>query len=215
VHLPSSSEAVGHKTTDYPHIHLMISANTVRSPLRVRMDKSGFAKVQRDLEAFKEAQFPELNGGVIYRRTKENSRPQITSNEGEMVRRTGGPSGKIVVFELLRPVFGHAPSLAALKGDLNQLGFEFYQRGGTVGVRNLQTDRRYRLRTLGLEVVYQEIVERNPVPSQASKTSVSKSPEPEIDQRAKALLRRREALEERAQDQLNGFERDSEDGIER
>jgi hypothetical protein len=201
-------------------MHLMISANAVRSSLRVRMDKSGFAKVQRNLEAFKEAQFPELNGGVIYRQTKENTRPRITSNEGEMVRRTGAPSGKIAVFELLRPVFGQAASLEALKGDLNKLGFDLYQRGKTVGVRNLQTDRRYRLRTLGLEAAYQQIVERNPVPSQTTKTSVSKSTEPKTDPRAASLLRRREALEERAQDQLDGFERDSfehgsEDGIER
>lgn len=204
-----------HWDTDYPHMHLMISANAVRSPLRVRMDKSGFSKVQRDLEAFKETQFPELNGGVIYRRTEVNTGPRVTSKEGEMVRRTGTPSGKIAIFELLRPIFGHAPSLAALKGDLNQLGFDLYQRGKTIGVRNLQTDRRYRLRTLGLEAAYQQIVERKSAPSQASKTSVSTSPEPEIDPRAEALLRRREALEERAQDQLDGFERDSEDGIER
>ena len=204
-----------HWDTDYPHMHLMISANAVRSPLRVRLDKSGFARVQRDLEAFKEAQFPELNGGVIYRRTKENTRPRVTAKEGEMVRRTGAPSGKIAVFELLRPVFGKAARLEALKGDLNQLGFDLYQRGKTIGVRNLQTDRRYRLRTLGLETTYQQIVERNSAPPQASKTSISSSPEPKTDPRAKALLHRRKVLEERAQDQLDGFEHDNEDGMER
>lgn len=113
-----------HWDTDYPHMHLMISANAVRSPLRVRLDKSGFARVQRDLETFKEVQFPELNGGVIYRRAKENTRPRVTAKEGEMVRRTGAPSGKIAVFELLRPVFGKAASLDALKGDLNSFGFD-------------------------------------------------------------------------------------------
>ncbi|MBV1864891.1 MAG: relaxase/mobilization nuclease domain-containing protein [Rhodobacteraceae bacterium] len=204
-----------HWDTEYPHMHLMISSNAVRSPLRVRMDKSGFARVQQNLEAFKEAQFPELNGGAIYRQAKEKIRPRITSSEGEMVRRTGTPSGKIAVFELLRPVFGQAASPKALKGDLNQLGFGLYQRGKTIGVRNLDTDRRYRLRTLGLETAYEQIVERNPVPSQAPKTSISKSTEPKTDPHAASLLRRREALEERAQDQLDGFERDNEDGNER
>jgi len=204
-----------HWDTDYPHIHLIISANAVRSPLRVRIDKSGFARVQQNLEAFKEARFPELNGAAIYRRSKENNRPRIASGEGEMVRRTGTPSGKIAVFELLRPAFGRAASPEALKGDLNQLGFDLYQRGKTVGVQNLQTDRCYRLRTLGLGTAYEQIVERNPAPSQAPKTSIRKSKGPKTDPRATALLLRREALEERAQDQLDGFERDTEDGIER
>jgi len=204
-----------HWDTDYPHMHLMISANAVRSPLRVRLDKSGFAKVQQDLEAFKETQFPELNGGVIYRRAEANTRPRVTSKEGEMVRRTGRPSGKIAVFELLRPVFGHAANLEVLKGNLNQLGFDLYQRGKTIGVRHFQTDRRYRLRTLGLETAYQQIIERNSAPSQVSKTSISSSPEPKTDPRAKALLHHRKVLEERAQDQLNGFEHDNEDGMER
>ncbi len=66
-----------HHDTGYPHIHLMISANAVRSDRRVRLDRKGLAKVQQDLEAWRDEQFPELNGGVIYRKRSEKSTPTV------------------------------------------------------------------------------------------------------------------------------------------
>lgn len=42
-----------HRDTEFPHIHLMISANAVRSDRRVRLERKAFAKVQRDLEEWR------------------------------------------------------------------------------------------------------------------------------------------------------------------
>ena len=65
-----------HHDTEFPHIHLMISANAVRSDRRVRMERAYFAQVQRDLEAWRAAHLPALNARVIYGRehTKETPR---------------------------------------------------------------------------------------------------------------------------------------------
>ena len=55
-----------HHDTEHPHIHLMISANEVRSPKRVRLEKATFAEIQRDLERYKQRRFPELDGRPVY-----------------------------------------------------------------------------------------------------------------------------------------------------
>ncbi|PCH68862.1 MAG: hypothetical protein COC12_09640, partial [Rhodobacteraceae bacterium] len=204
-----------HWDTEYPHIHLMISANAVRSPLRVRMEKSFFAKVQRDLERFKEQQFPELAGSSVYTRSKAQTRPRVTKNEGELIRRTGQASSKTGVHKQLAPVFSHATSLQVLKCQLQILDFELYQRGQTWGVRHRQTNRRYRLKTLGLEVDFRQLQERNSVPFQKKTDSLRKTATQPAEDRAETLLRQRQKLADRAQAQLDGFERDIEEGPER
>lgn len=201
-----------HYDTDYPHIHLMISSNAVRSPLRVRMEKSAFAKLQRDLEAFKEADFPELNGGVIYRKGMTPTRPRVTSKEGEMVRRTGSLSGKQAVIDLLKPVFDNALNPNDLKAALMRQGFELYLRGKSWGIVAQETGRRYRLHTLGLLPVFERINERNSAPSLKLQSELPAKIRPDRDTRAADLLRKRQELAAQARDLLDGFERDEEDG---
>jgi MobA/VirD2-like, nuclease domain len=204
-----------HWDTEYPHIHLMISANTVRSDRRVRMEKSFFAKLQRDLERFKQAEFPELAGAPVYTRSEPSSRPRVKQNEGELIRRTGRPSGKVGVFNLLQPVFAKATNLSALKRRLADHGFELYQRGRNWGVCDQTSQRRYRLKTLGLETAFKQLKKRDSVPSQPERSEVAKPPDQQPDDRATALLHRRQELADRAQSQLDGFERDIEEGPDR
>lgn len=147
-----------HHDTDFPHIHLMISANAVRSDRRVRMDRAFFARVQRDLERWQAEHLPEIKGRTVYTKQGEKETPQQPIQEGEMIRRTKAPSRKQQVFETVREILNNALDHAQAEQQLQEAGFELYQRGQTWGVQDLSSGRRYRLRTLGLQPSFDRLL---------------------------------------------------------
>lgn len=149
-----------HHDTDFPHIHLMISANAVRSDRRVRMDRAYFARVQRDLERWQAEHLPEIKGQLVYNREADKQSPQQPIQEGEMIRRTKAPSRKQQVFETAREILNDASDHAQAEQQLRDAGLELYQRGQTWGVQDLSGGRRYRLRTLGLQPSFERLVNR-------------------------------------------------------
>lgn len=166
-----------HHDTDFPHIHLMISANAVRSDRRVRMDRSYFANVQRDLERWQAEHLPELKGQPVYNRQTEKETPQQPIQEGEMVRRTKSPSRKQEVFETVRESLSNARNRSQAEKTLRMAGFELYQRGQNWGVVDLNSGRRYRLQTLGLQLSFDRLIARDHNRS-----------DPHVDDRAADLL---------------------------
>ena len=61
------------------------------------------------------------------------------------------PSQKEIDHANIRAVFGKARSEAELKQELRKYGFEPYVRGRNEGVSDINSGRKYRLRTLGLQ----------------------------------------------------------------
>ena len=180
-----------HHDTDFPHIHLMISANAVRSDRRVRMDRAYFARVQRDLELWQKEHLPEIKGQTVYGRQTEKETPRQPNKEGEMARRSKSSSRKQQVFETVRAILDGASSQRQAEQRLQAAGFELYQRGQTWGIRDLATGRRYRLRTLGLQPSFDRLLAR-----------AQRAPEPQVDSRAADLLA------ERAEQIIERFDRD-------
>lgn len=193
-----------HTDTDFPHIHLMISANAVRSDRRVRMDRAYFGRVQRNLEHWREENLPQLRARVIYGDGHEKRTPKVPAQEGEMVRRTQTPSKKQLVFERLHSVLMQAASRKEALRAVETCGLQLYKRGQTWGVTDQQSGKRYRLRTLGLLPVFHALPERTSPNSRSGST-----PEPQ-DPRAIDMLRRR--IETNAQTRLDGFDSDRTDG---
>ncbi|MEL6667054.1 MAG: relaxase/mobilization nuclease domain-containing protein [Pseudomonadota bacterium] len=201
-----------HFDTPQPHIHLMISSNEIGSKFRKRLDRKSFANIQREVERFKEEHFPELNDQRIYQNERSQT-PQIKSNEGELVRRTGEPSKKQQIVDTLSTLLAHHRSEASLRADLNRAGLSLYQRGQSWGVANTQTGKRYRLRTLGLEAAFHDFRTRlEKTPSSKAKTDHAS---PALDPRAQALLQRRQDLERSADQELGNFDRHLDEGAER
>lgn len=188
-----------HLETEFPHIHLMISANAVRSDRRVRMDRAYFAEVQRDLERWQAEHLPELRARVIYGRENEKQSPKQPAQEGEMVRRTKSPSRKQVVFDQVKSAIEKAADHADLDQHLNQAGFELYKRGQTFGVMDRNTDKRYRLKTLGLDTAFAALSRTR---SDDAEPHTGKT----TDKRADLLLRQR--METAARHQLREGQRD-------
>jgi len=182
-----------HFDTDYPHIHLMISANEIRSNRRKRLTKKNFSDIQRALEVYKEQKFPELKDERVYNK-QVKQRKKIKSSEGELVRRTGKPSLKDEVFKDVRYAIEHSDSLSNFRQHLRQGSLELYKRGRNWGVKNTISGKRYRLKTLGLD--------------HTAKHLFSKTPTRSNDLRAQAMLERRESLKAHAREQLSDFEND-------
>lgn len=181
-----------HHNTDFPHIHLMISANEARSDRRVRLSKAELAEIQRDLERWRGEHLPELNAQVVYGRDAQKRTPKQPVQEGEMVRRTGEPSQKQQVFEVVQTAMTQSQDRAALESKLLANGVSLYQRGKTWGVKT-PDGRRYRLRTLGLADDFERLSER-------------KADTKHHDSRAVDLRQTR--LDKAARDEIDGFDRE-------
>ena len=215
-----------HFDTTNPHIHLMISANEFGSKTRKRLDRKSYARIQRELESYKEVHFPELVEHRVYNKASSD-RVKTKASEGEMVRRTGQLSQKQSVAITLKTLFEHHTHVDALKADLRRAGFCLYQRGKQWGVENIETRKRYRLKTLGLDQAFTLIVERSqaqkseplPKPKENQILSSTSRPKPDLtpkekpethapaDSRAQALLNAREQLERSAARELSDFDR--------
>jgi len=150
-----------HQDTDNSHIHLMLSANPARSSRRVRLSKARFAEIQAQLEREARAHFRDLQDQPIYDRTERISKNTKTkTQEHSLIQRTGRRSRKEVVRDHVEAAIQTAKSNADLSYRLRQSGFEIYQRGNRVGVRNLTTGARHRLSTLGLDHTLGELERR-------------------------------------------------------
>jgi len=141
-----------HQDTDNSHIHLMLSANPARSSRRVRLSKARFAEIQYQLEREARAQFQDLRDQPVYDRAPHALQKAKTKvREDALTQRSGQRSRKEIVRGHVEAAFQSAKSNADLAYHLRQSGFELYQHGSRVGVRNLTTGARHRLSTLGLE----------------------------------------------------------------
>lgn len=237
-----------HDDLEHRHIHLMISANAVRSDKRVRVPKEHFAQIQRDMEDYLLEHYPELGAARVYTHSQEDVRVmddeelesrKVAMREGELERRSGKPSKKRQIKMALEEVLKRSSSYEDLNRRLEQVGFKLYQRGSHVGVDPIDEGRRFRLKTLGLELELRRAVERfeqrlsrrdellqvreagrtvedeertvTQDREESSRSDVSNSPGSSIsDDRAAELLRNRQGLERFAEDHL----RDSEEGRE-
>ena len=148
-----------HRETDHLHLHLMISANEVERRNREWLTKAEFATIQKELEAYVLARYPELGQTLIYGReaqSKERLKTQV--HEQAMKSRTGAQSRKETLKNQLHQLFERAQNAEDLKRLLELDGIRVYVRGRSVGVVVREEgglERKHRLSTLGLEAHYQ------------------------------------------------------------
>jgi hypothetical protein len=152
-----------HYDTDHIHLHLMVSANGIGKREPVRLTKAQFAELQKAVEAFTLAKYPELAQTRIYDRDRPKERLKTQAHEQAMKSRTGEPSRKERIKNQLHGLFEQSMSMAELEKRLEAEGLSFYQRGKSLGVVERLPDgseRRHRLATLGLAEHYAAIQSR-------------------------------------------------------
>lgn len=180
-----------HHDTDHIHLHLMVSANAVRSKERVRLSKAQFAEVQRKVEAFTLNRYPELQQTVIYDKPKEKQqtreRVKATSAEQAMQEHRGIRARKIDLAAKLHAALEQARDFKELASWCQKEGIRFYERGKTIGIIVTEpggNERKHRLETLGVLPHYQITNERLAAQEQGLKRETAQRVERPIRQSA-------------------------------
>ena len=166
-----------HQEKDHLHLHLCISANEINSNRRLRLSKADFLKIQKELERYKEQKYKNLQELSLYQKVGNNQTYQeiegfkysldkpgareyqgkISRREQEFKQRTKKPTKRELIRESILKIFKASNSKKNLLKNLKSNNFEIYQRGETIGVKELNTDKKYRLKTLGILQDYQEL----------------------------------------------------------
>lgn len=140
---------------EHLHYHLMISANEVDSSERIRLSKSQFAEIKKQLETWVLERYPELEQTRVM--GKAASGEKLSRAGGELKRRTGKTPQRDDLKAQLRSIFRLSEDRADFFTLLERAQVKVYVRGQTIGFEDLKTGRKHRLKTLGLEDEFADV----------------------------------------------------------
>lgn len=146
------------------HYHLMISSNEVGEYKNQRLTKFDFDKVKKSTEKYVIDKYPELEQDIIINwqknKTKKVQQKTKQSNKAGEVKRQGGRlEKKEKITNTLRDVFAKCHCMSELFTHLAEQKIEMYNRGKTIVFITLHDNKKYRLKTLGLEEAFHQIDE--------------------------------------------------------
>jgi hypothetical protein len=140
-----------HQDKDHSfHFHLMISANRVNDPKRLRLDKQQFRDIQVRLEAHVLQTFPELEQKLAIGKRSDRKLKQA---EVELERRTGERPQRDPVLSRIREALEASLDQDSLRSALGRENLELYTRGKNIGIIDLETGKKHRLNTLDPELM--------------------------------------------------------------
>jgi hypothetical protein len=139
------------------HYHLLISANEVESPKRTRLSRAEFQSIKVDIERRVLAEYPELEQKVAI---EKEAGEGLSLRGGELKRRTGETPQRDALKERVLAVFEAAQTKEELFERLQSEKVELYTRGNTIGVIDLETGRKHRLKTIGLWPAFEALEPR-------------------------------------------------------
>lgn len=142
---------------DHLHYHLCISANALGESKKTRLSKAQFDKLKKQLESEVLTQYPQLEQKVVI---NKEAGEKLSRKGSERKRRTGETPQRDSVKEKLTAIFQGSRDKPAFFIALSDAGFEFYARGKTLGVKDLATGRKHRLKTLGLLEAFEALTDR-------------------------------------------------------
>lgn len=151
--------AKAHFDTENPHIHILISANLLRSSKKLRLSQGQFQQVKKELEKYQKKRYPELENSIVFGKERGKEHSIQGAKEGERKRRLKKQgekdnSQKKQVYDAVLSCIGSSYSENQFHKNLQEAGFDFYVRGKTAGVQEKSSGRKYRLKTLELNQEY-------------------------------------------------------------
>ena len=157
------------------HMHLMISSNEIGKTQRFYLTTKEFDTVKKLCEEKALRNHPELAQEVLINAKKKSA--TLNQKEDALKRRTKKPSIKDQFKTKLKDIFNHSADKADFFNHLENEKIEIYIRGKTIGFKDLENNRKHRLKTLGLEAEFEEI---NSKLSKVETEEKAKADEPEI-----------------------------------
>ena len=125
----------------------------MESPKRLRLSKEKFSQFKKDLELRVLDKYPELEQKKLISKEPglDKEIGEKLSNKGaELKRRTGKTSQKDNVKDRLRAVFSSSKNKADFFNGLENENLSIYVKGNTIGILDKATERKHRLKTLGM-----------------------------------------------------------------
>ena len=155
--------AKAHFDKDNPHVHLIISANLIRSKKKLRLSQFEFKQIKKQLEIFQKKNYPLLSNSIVFENGKSR-KPKRTIKESEQERRRKtqqkrSTNQKDRVFEMVIDCLC-ACSEKDFLTRLKSQGLKLYVRGKNFGVQDVRSGRKFRFKTLGLSQIHQESKKR-------------------------------------------------------
>lgn len=169
---------------DNLHYHFMISSNELMSETRLRLSKEQFSQIKKDLELKVLKEYPELEQKKLINKEKganKDSGEKLSNKGVELKRRTGKTSQRDDLKDRLKTVFAGSKNKAEFFSLLEKENLSIYVHGNTIGILDKATDRKHRLKTLGMLDefnVISQIIES----SEAKKQPENQKPEQEPTQ---------------------------------
>lgn len=130
------------------HYHIVISSNEINSSKRLRLSIGQFNSIKQNLETSVLEQYPELEQQTAINKT---AKLKQTHSAARLQHRTGALPQKQELTQTLSSIFKTANSQTELEEQLLNEGLETYVRGKHIGVKFIETGRKHRLKTLGLQ----------------------------------------------------------------
>jgi hypothetical protein len=143
------------------HVHVVISANLIKSRQKLRITKGQFGNIKKKLEKYQQKEYPFLENSIVFSKTKKE-RIKQTVKEGERERRIKNKREKSRK-EQIADIVKNCLCIGSEKEFLEKLkteGLKFYVRGKNVGVQETSKMRKFRLKTLGVASDYLKMKKR-------------------------------------------------------
>lgn len=164
---------------DNLHYHFMISSNELQSEKKHRLSKNEFSEFKKDLEQKVLTKYPELEQKKLINKEPkaEKETGEKLSNKGaELKRRTGKTDQRDDVKERLKTVFSASRTKADFFNALETEQLSIYVHGNTIGIVDKVTERKHRLKTLGMLDEFHsvsKIIEEAEIPREGVKTATN------------------------------------------
>jgi hypothetical protein len=138
---------LGAKHTDKDHIHLhLITSGCQINGRSNRISKKAFAQLKLDLDAFQLYHFPELSHSLPMHGQKQHNRTLKTNTQPNRF------SQKEQLIQQIHPLYATATSPSAFESELQAHGYTPYSRTNTLTGIILESGRKYRFKTLGIDL---------------------------------------------------------------
>jgi len=140
--------AVPHYDKDHYHIHIAASGVEYRTGKALRLSKTEFGQLKKDIQNYQLQKFPELSKSVVEHGKYEKGK--LSEKEFQLKQRTGRETQKEQLIGMLKTCYKKADSKEDFFDMLKKSGLKTYERGGKVsGVIFGET--KHRFKGLGYE----------------------------------------------------------------
>ncbi|MBU2969831.1 hypothetical protein KO527_10780 [Pseudoalteromonas sp. C2R02] len=136
------------------HYHVMISSNERGKTKNLRLSKKEFDESKKHLETWTNKKYPELKQGLVI---NKQAGKKTSHNGTELKKRTGKMPERERVTNALKSVFTDSENKQNFFNNLATEHLEVYIRGKHIGFTDIETGRKYRLKTLGLSSEFNEM----------------------------------------------------------